>query len=173
MRGINCYLLNTSNLPKASASWQLVRYNVSIISRSISMSPSTDVEVEYKITLVALVYAVFKVAGDYLGIVEGHPFYEMVLHGCRAIFILAHLWFYLGYRRARERINSADSISALNKLQQRKSIKYTLRWIYLRALAVGGLHLYLFPGAESLPLLVGTPILAFILMKENPEWRWR
>jgi|MDTB01.2.fsa_nt_gb hypothetical protein len=129
-----------------------------------------DVEVEYKVTLMALVYAIFKIVSDYGGIVDGHPFYNMLLHGCRAVFVSAHLWFYLDYRRTRDRINAIESMSALVKLQQRMSIKHTLRWIYLRALVVGGLHFFLFPGAESLPLLVGTPILSTILMKENPEW---
>ena len=132
---------------------------------------ATNVDVEYKVTLMALIYAAFKIAGDYGGIVDGHPFYNVLLHGCRAVFVLAHLWFYVEYTRVIKRINAVEYLSALSKLQQRKSIKYTLRWIYFRAVVVGSLHMFLFPGAESLPLLVGTPILSVILTKDNPDWQ--
>ena len=127
-----------------------------------------NVEVEYKITIVALIYALFKIMGDYLGIVPGSSWHVHLLIVCRVVFVLWHIWFFVEYKRARDRINNTTSLSALIKLQQRKSIKYTLRWIYFRALVIGATHIY-YP--ESLPLLIGTPILAVMLTKENPEWK--
>ena len=137
----------------------------------MSVKEATNEDFEYKVTIIALIYAIFKIGGDYGGIVDGHPLYIVLLYGCRAVFLSAHVWFYMEYKRVKKHINSIEYLSAFSKYQRRKSINYTLRWIYFRALVVGGLHLLLYPGAESLPLLVGTPVLSVFLTKDNPDWQ--
>ena len=120
-----------------------------------------DVELEVKCTLIAVVYAVFKLLEDYLGVVPGSPFYDPAVQACRAIFVGAHLWLHLLYMSRTNRVNKEESLSAMSKLQQRKSLKITLRWIYLRAVVVGAIHIFYM---KMLPALICTPLLAYVLM---------
>jgi hypothetical protein len=120
-----------------------------------------DVELEVKCTLIAVVYAFFKLLEDYIGVVPGSPLYDPVLLASRAIFVGAHLWLHMLYLSRTSSINKQESLSAMSKLQQRKSLKITLRWIYLRAVVVGAVHVFYM---KMLPALICTPLLAYVLM---------
>ena len=121
-------------------------------------------ELEIKITLVAMIYAVFKLLSTYVGVVPGSAFYGYLLNACRVIFVASHVWLHTLYSAKKREINGKESLSALSKLQYKKSIKMTMRWIYVRAVVVAAVHICYM---QMLPLLICTPLLAFILMNEN------
>ena len=127
----------------------------------MTMMDWKDVELEVKITLVAVVYTVFKLIEDHLGILPGSPIYESFVNACRAIFVGSHLWLHLQYASQIEEINRKESLSAMSKLQRRKSLKETMRWIYLRAVTVGAVHVFYM---RMLPVLICTPLLAYLLL---------
>ena len=119
------------------------------------------IELEVKLTLVAVVYTLFKLLEDYLGLVPGSAYWEHLLNASRAIFLCSHVWLHLQYLSQTAEINKQESISAMSKLQQRKSLKVTMRWIYLRAVIVAAVHiLYM----NMLPALICTPLLAYLLL---------
>ena len=100
-----------------------------------------DVELEVKCTLIAVVYAFFKLIEDYIGVIPGSPLYDPCFRrvGRYSWVRISGCTCYI----CRGRVASIqESLSAMSKLQQRKSLKITLRWIYLRAVVVGAVHVF-------------------------------